>query len=95
MEAGRTPDMLAVDEPVTINGWSPRNFEDGFLGQITLREALAHSINTVAARLADEVGRDVGRRDRPPRGHRLADQYRTGHGARHDAGHPPGDGPGL
>jgi penicillin-binding protein 1A len=42
---------------VTINGWSPRNFEPEFLGPITLQEALAKSINTVAASLADEVGR--------------------------------------
>jgi penicillin-binding protein 1A len=58
MEAGRTPDVMVVDEPVTINGWSPRNFEPDFMGQITLETALAHSVNTVAARLADEVGRD-------------------------------------
>jgi penicillin-binding protein 1A len=58
MEAGRTPDMIVVDEPVTINGWSPRNFEPQFLGPITMENALAHSINTIAARLADEVGRD-------------------------------------
>jgi penicillin-binding protein 1A len=58
MEAGRTPDMQVIDEPVTINGWSPRNFEPEFLGQITMEQALAHSINTVAARLADEIGRD-------------------------------------
>ncbi len=57
LEAGRTPDDPVVDEPVTIAGWSPRNFEDGYLGPITLRQALAQSINTVAARLADEVGR--------------------------------------
>jgi penicillin-binding protein 1A len=58
MEAGGTPDMIVVDEPVTINGWSPRNFEPEFMGQVTLEQALAHSINTVAARLADQVGRD-------------------------------------
>ena len=58
MEAGRTPDTIVVDEPVTINGWSPRNFEPEFLGPITMEQALAHSINTVAARLADEVGRE-------------------------------------
>jgi penicillin-binding protein 1A len=58
MEAGRTPDLMVVDEPVTINGWSPRNFEPEYLGPITLENALAHSINTVAARLADEVGRE-------------------------------------
>ena len=57
MEAGRTPDTMVTDEPVTINGWSPRNYEPGFLGPLTLEQALAHSINTVAARLADEVGR--------------------------------------
>jgi penicillin-binding protein 1A len=57
MEAGRSPDTLAVDEPVTIDGWSPRNYEDGFMGPTTLEQALAHSLNTVAARLADEVGR--------------------------------------
>jgi penicillin-binding protein 1A len=58
METGRTPDLQVVDEPVTINGWSPRNYEPGFMGQVTLEQALAHSINTVAAKLADDVGRD-------------------------------------
>jgi penicillin-binding protein 1A len=57
LEAGRTPDTMVVDEPVTIDGWSPRNFEPEFLGQITMQKALAQSINTVAARMADEVGR--------------------------------------
>ncbi len=57
MEAGRTPDDTVVDEPVTIADWSPHNFEDGYLGPITLEHALAESINTVAARLADEIGR--------------------------------------
>ena len=57
MEAGLTPDTPVVDEPVTINGWSPRNFEPEFLGPTTLSNALAHSVNTVAARLADQVGR--------------------------------------
>ena len=58
MEQGRTPDVMAVDEPVTIDGWSPRNHDDQFLGPITLETALAKSVNTIAARLADEVGRD-------------------------------------
>jgi penicillin-binding protein 1A len=58
MEAGRTPDTPVVDEPVVINGWSPHNFENESLGAITLQVALAQSINTVAARLADDVGRN-------------------------------------
>jgi len=57
MEIGLTPDSPVVDEPVTINGWSPSNYEPEYLGPITLETALAHSINTVAARLADQVGR--------------------------------------
>jgi penicillin-binding protein 1A len=58
MQMGRTPDTMAVDEPVTIDGWTPHNFEPEFLGPITLQTALQRSINTVAAKLADEVGRN-------------------------------------
>ena len=58
MEAGRTPETPVIDEPLTINGWSPRNYTNTYLGPITLMTALDQSINTVAARLADEVGRD-------------------------------------
>ncbi len=57
LEAGRTPDMPVVDEPVTIAGWTPSNYDNGFLGEITLEQAVARSVNTVAARMADEVGR--------------------------------------
>lgn len=57
LEAGYTPDTPVVDEPVTIAGWSPRNYSEGYLGPLTLEQALTQSVNTVAARLADEVGR--------------------------------------
>ena len=57
MENGRTPETPVVDEPVTIDGWTPKNYTGRYLGPITLATALAQSINTVAARLADEVGR--------------------------------------
>ena len=56
MEAGRTPDTAVVDEPVTIGAWSPRNYTGKYLGPVTLQTALKESINTVAARLANEVG---------------------------------------
>lgn len=59
LENGRTPDTMVVDAPVTIDGWSPADFEPEYLGQITLQTALAKSINTVAARLADEIGRPI------------------------------------
>ena len=56
MEAGRTPAVVVVDEPVKIGGWEPRNYTNRYLGAITLQTALAQSVNTVAARLANEVG---------------------------------------
>ncbi|ODT86595.1 PBP1A family penicillin-binding protein [Phenylobacterium sp. SCN 70-31] len=58
LEQGLTPDTPVVDEPVTIAGWTPANYDAGsFLGPVTLETALARSVNTVAARLADEAGR--------------------------------------
>lgn len=57
LEAGRTPDSEVVDAPVTLEGWSPSNYEPGFQGPMTLETALARSVNTVAVKLADEVGR--------------------------------------
>jgi penicillin-binding protein 1A len=56
MEAGHTPAEPVVDEPITIGNWSPKNYTGKYLGPITLQTALAQSINTVAARLASEVG---------------------------------------
>ena len=58
MEAGRTPEEVVVDEPLTIGNWSPKNYTNRYLGPITIATAVAQSINTVAARVADEVGRD-------------------------------------
>ncbi|HEY3800562.1 MAG TPA: PBP1A family penicillin-binding protein [Caulobacteraceae bacterium] len=57
LETGLTPDTPEVDQPVTIDGWSPRDFEPTFLGPITMQIALAQSVNTVAAVVADQVGR--------------------------------------
>ncbi len=58
LENGRTPETMETDEPVTIDGWSPHNFEPEYLGSISLAEALQRSVNTVAAKVADQVGRD-------------------------------------
>ncbi len=56
LEAGLRVDDKVVDEPVTINGWSPRNSTGRFSGEMTVRTAFANSINTVAATLGDEYG---------------------------------------
>ena len=56
LEAGYNPNSEVVDEPVTIQGWSPRNSGGGFAGKIDVRTAFAYSKNTVAAQLGNEVG---------------------------------------
>ncbi len=38
--------------------WTPKNYEEEFAGTVTLRYALAHSINTVAAKIAIDTGLD-------------------------------------
>jgi penicillin-binding protein 1A len=56
LEQGATPDSTVVDEPVSIDGWSPENYAREYHGAVTLRTALALSINTVAAKLGNSVG---------------------------------------
>lgn len=56
LEAGYTPSDRVVDEPVTIDGWSPQNSGRTFAGPIDVRTAFAYSKNTVAAQLGNEVG---------------------------------------
>jgi penicillin-binding protein 1A len=56
LEAGHTPNDTVADEPVNINGWSPRNNDRRYRGPITIRDAFAYSINTISAKLGQEVG---------------------------------------
>jgi penicillin-binding protein 1A len=56
LESGYTPSDRVVDEPVTIEGWSPHNSGGGYAGQIDIRTAFAYSKNTVAASLGNAIG---------------------------------------
>lgn len=56
MEAGDKPSDTRVDAPVALGSWAPENYGGKFLGTVTLAKALALSINSVAVRLALEVG---------------------------------------
>ncbi|MCE2927050.1 MAG: PBP1A family penicillin-binding protein [Rickettsiales bacterium] len=60
LENGMWPDMLVEDAPITIpipgGTWRPKNYTGRFLGEVTLREAVADSINTVAASVAQQAG---------------------------------------
>ncbi|MEM9146245.1 MAG: PBP1A family penicillin-binding protein [Pseudomonadota bacterium] len=57
LEAGLGPRSVIEDAPLTIRGWSPRNYGGGYSGSVTVEEALARSINTVAVRLSEQAGR--------------------------------------
>jgi penicillin-binding protein 1A len=51
LEKGETPDTTVLDAPIHIGSWSPEDFERRYLGEISLEEALAQSINTASVRL--------------------------------------------
>ena len=57
LETGLTPSSMLTDAPVSIDGWEPRNFTGVYRGDVTLRHALANSINTVAVRVSEQAGR--------------------------------------
>ena len=56
VENGISPWDTRDDGPVDIGGWQPTNYGGREYGTVTLASALAHSINTVTAGLAQEVG---------------------------------------
>jgi penicillin-binding protein 1A len=58
IDAGMTPNTVKIDEPVTYGDWTPENYRKKHLGPVKLSTALAKSINTVAAKVAMEVGPD-------------------------------------
>ncbi len=56
-----TPVSILMDSPEVYpmasgKAWKPMNYERQFLGPVTVRYALAHSINTVAVKIASEIG---------------------------------------
>ena len=56
LQNGYTPQSLVVDQPTQIGEWEPQNYSGGFRGSMTVKNAFAHSVNTIAAQLGDEVG---------------------------------------
>ena len=56
IEQGATPDSIEIDEPVQIGNWSPENYRRQYLGPVSLTRALALSLNTVAAKVAQAAG---------------------------------------
>ena len=60
---GKSPCDMILDAPFTIpkgdnndKDWTPNNSDGKFRGLVSMKKALANSINTVSARLINEVG---------------------------------------
>ena len=53
---GYGPQSVIDDRPFAIGDWRPRNAGGHYYGRITLERAFARSVNSVAVRLAYEIG---------------------------------------
>ena len=58
LKEGYEPQDEIVDSEIDINGWSPKNYKKEYLGEISLFDAFAKSINTVAVKLSESIGRE-------------------------------------
>ncbi|MBO0902509.1 transglycosylase domain-containing protein [Jiella sonneratiae] len=56
LEHGWRPESIIVDGPVQIGNWRPSNYENTYRGPVMVADALRFSLNTVAAKLIDNVG---------------------------------------
>lgn len=45
-----TPNSIVQDLPITIGEWSPKNYYNSFYGNVTVKDAIAKSMNTPAVR---------------------------------------------
>ncbi len=64
LENGMSTDDNILDGPISFKAsgpksvWSPKNYDNKYHGYVTLRKALALSLNTAAVRLASNLGLD-------------------------------------
>ncbi|MDC3080786.1 PBP1A family penicillin-binding protein [Paracoccaceae bacterium] len=63
LDLGISPNTIIIDEPVTImfgknnfKEYSPKNYDNRYLGPVTLEEAFSKSLNTVAVKVGNQIG---------------------------------------
>ncbi len=61
-ESGLEPDDMVLDAPLRLGKWTPDNYKSKFYGPVTLREAMARSLNGATIRVQEAVGRPAVRR---------------------------------
>jgi len=58
LETGKfRPSTVITDAPICLGDWCPKNYGRSYAGRVTLKSALARSINTVPVRLSQATGR--------------------------------------
>lgn len=58
---GYTTASVIVDEPTSFGSYSPRNSGNQYYGPVTIRTALANSLNVPAVKVMSEIGVEAGR----------------------------------
>jgi len=61
LKKGYSIDTMLIDEPKEYpvgmgKTWTPRNYDGKYLGQVSMRDAVAHSKNAATVRLLEEIG---------------------------------------
>ncbi|ARV57887.1 penicillin-binding protein [Nostocales cyanobacterium HT-58-2] len=56
--SGISPYDSYLDAPLVVDGYEPKNFDEGYRGWLTLRDALTKSVNIIAVRVLLKVGFD-------------------------------------
>jgi penicillin-binding protein 1A len=56
IERGLRPSDHFIDQPIRIGNWEPHNFENKYRGDVTVAEAIALSLNSVAAQVVQRIG---------------------------------------
>ncbi len=63
LDLGISPNTIIIDEPVTIKfgknnykEYSPKNYDNRYLGPVTVEEAFSKSLNTVAVKVGNQIG---------------------------------------
>ncbi len=55
LEDGFGPYDVFDDKPIRVDNWRPTNYDGGFLGPMTMSEALTRSTNTIAVQISQET----------------------------------------
>jgi penicillin-binding protein 2A len=61
LEKGYRPNTRLYDAPLTINGYSPKDWDNQTRGWVTMEEAIENSWNIPAVWLLNEMGIDIGK----------------------------------